>query len=256
MPLALCALAWMVALHVPCASARAEEPGLDLAGAWYLIIHYTDESGANPEATRWLDRVWTFKEKGSRLNWVEYPIVVVSDQTGRFEAIAGNPRSRVLAGWTPNARQLEEILSGPHVNTRGSKSKSLRKTKAGGWATQGRAAVRSASVIGYQETWSIDDPATLPKFSLLDVVGGGTTKGDTGGSIYQVTAATDGGKELRGTYERDGVRRGTFRMLRTEPVRDLVTADDKRTVNERALERQKEEYLRRAQELEEKGELE
>jgi hypothetical protein len=223
---------------------------LELAGTWFVVVHYTDEGTANPDATRWLDRVWTFESEGSRLRWTEYPIVVLSDESGRFEASAGNPHSRVLAAWTPNEGQLAELEAGPRVNHRGSKSKSLRRTKSGNWASQGKAAVRSATVVGYQETWSIENPTTLPRFAILDVLGIGTSKGDSGGSIYEVTEVSNGGDELRGRYERDDDKRGSFRMLRTAPVRSLVTTEQEGTPNDRAQERMRQQWIDQAQDPE------
>lgn len=227
------------------AGAASAEPSLE--GTWFLIIHYTDEATNNPDATRWLDRVWTFDKQGSRLRWTEYPIVVLEDTSGRFESLGSNRASRVLAAWEPNGRQLGEIMEGPRVNSRGSKSKSLRRTQSGSWASQSRSAVRSAMVVGYSETWTIENPQDLPKFSIMDVLSG-AAGGDGGGSIYEVTEKKADGSELSGRYERDGIKRGTFRMVRTPPTRALVTSEDDRTPNERAADRAEEEYLKRQSE--------
>ena len=96
-------LAWAV-LAAP-ASARAE---VDLVGTWYVLIHYRDSATNNPDFDRWLDRIWQFEDKGSRMQWTEYPIVVYQDQSGRFERFRG-VRSRVLAYWEPNANQRSQI---------------------------------------------------------------------------------------------------------------------------------------------------
>ena len=153
-------------------------PPVTLEGTWFVLIHYKDPSSANPDATRWLDRVWAFAPKGSRLQWTEYPMVVFDDTAGRFEEARGNPRSRVLDGWEPNASQAETIAAGPRVNSRGSKTKTLRGSDEAGWRSSQRRPQTSAHVMGYHEQLSIaglggGDP--LPVFERRDVVGNALT---------------------------------------------------------------------------------
>ena len=135
--------------------AAAADRTSTLEGTWFVLVHYRDVQTANYESDRWLDRVWTFEMRGSRLHWVDYPIVFFESQAGRFESYKGNPRSRVLDKWEPNAQQQKEIDAGPRVNTRGSKSKSLRGSDTRGWKTTGRSRVSGANVVGYHEDWSI-----------------------------------------------------------------------------------------------------
>ncbi len=215
------------------APALAESP-LDLEGTWFVLIHYQDPVSANPDVWRWRDRVWDFTRKGTRLQWTEYPLVIFQDTTGRFEKIAGNPRSRVLAAWEPNMSQAETIADGPRVNDRGAKTKTLRGSDGGGWHSSRRMAQTSASVMGYHEQLSITGLEGLPVFERRDIVGNAMTNAGEGLTRYQVSEIRDDGGTLAGTYERDGRHRGLFRAWRTPPVRSLL--EKNRTPNQRAAE--------------------
>jgi len=222
-----------------------DAPGSMLEGTWLVIAHYRDESTANPEVMRWLDEVWVFQMKGNRLQWTKYPFVVFEDTTGRFEPLGKNPRSRVLAAWEPNQAQREELMAGPRVVSRGSKIKTLRGSDEKGWSTSSRMQVRSATTIGYQENWSVEGLPDKPVFTRQDVMGSGVRQSVEGGTVY---AVTEWGEVPRGSFERDGIRHGTFLMLRTPGVRSAAPTDG--SPNERAFEREKQRYL---EELEKRG---
>lgn len=214
---------------------------LDLLGTWYVLVHYRDSATANPDVWRWDDRVWVFEERGSRVRWTEYPIVVFDDETGRFEG-----RHRVLAAWEPGEAQWEEVRSGLQVNSRGSKSKSLRPERDGSaWETVGRMSVTSASAIGYFEDWNVADPHGLPVFTRDDVLGSARAEGLEGRTRYTTTEVLAGGDELRGKFERDGTRVGAFRMVRSGERRGIETAA--KTQQER-FEKERDRVIRAARE--------
>ena len=203
-----------VALSIHPAAAQAE---VDLLGTWYVLIHYRDSATNNPDFDRWLDRIWQFEKKGSRIQWTEYPIVVFQDQAGRFERFRG-VRSRVLAYWEPNANQRGQIRAGLEINTRGSKTKSLRGSPTKGYRSTSRMRAQSASVIGYVENWSVEDLQTNPVFTFDDIMGSGRTESMEGRTRYTTTAVGDDGNLLEGTYNRDGTRIGTFQLMRAGQV--------------------------------------
>ena len=213
--------------------ARAAAP-IDLEGTWFVLIHYQDPKSANPDAMRWNDRVWNFARKGTRLQWTEYPLVVFEDTTGRFEEIPGNPRSRVLAAWEPNANQAKTIAEGPRVNDRGAKVKTLRGSDKAGWQSSRRMAQTSASVMGYHEQLSIEGLSKFPVFERRDLVGNAVSNLGEGLTRYAVTAIQYDGRTLEGRYTRDGRHHGRFRAWRTDPVRTLIKPE--KTPNERAAE--------------------
>ncbi len=219
---------------LPATTARAEE--LDILGAWYVLIHYRDEHTANPTADRWLDLVWVFSMKGSRLEWQEYPLVVFEDAAGRFEPIPGNPRARSLRAWEPNRAQLAVIDGGPHVNPRGAKAKTLKGSPERGWRTVDRpSASAGVNMVGYTEKLRIEDPTGLPVFTRSDTLGNAYKSSGEGRTVYETTEVRNGGDTLIGRYDRDGHRRGVFRLRRTPPPRGLIEKEG--TPNERLAER-------------------
>ena len=227
---------------------------VDLIGTWFVLIHYRDSMTANPDSDRWEDKVWKIEEKGSRLQWIEFPIVVFNNGTGRFGAVGRNPRARLMHKWEPNEAQMAEIKDGPRVNTRGSKTKSLRGSLKRGYKSSTASRSTSAFTVGYQETWSIDEPIALPVFTRDDALGiesALATKSDSvvsGRTRYATLEISEDGNVLTGTYTRDENKKGTFRLIRAGAVRGL--ASDGRTPNEKARDRvreqMREEVRRRA----------
>ena len=215
-------LALVLAALAPLAApTRAEESAgaaVDLIGTWHVLIHYTDDHSHDPEQLRWDDRVWVFERDGNRLRWIEYPIVVFKDKTGRFESLGGSAAARVLHAWEPNEAQRAAIASGLEVNSRGRKSKKLRRGSDGGWRSAGRPTPASASIITYVEHWSIENASGLPLFRRQEILGSGRTDELEGVTAYTTTEVSRAGDLLRGRFERDGTRHGTFRMQRSGPT--------------------------------------
>ncbi|MEE3332016.1 MAG: hypothetical protein VX246_14220 [Myxococcota bacterium] len=210
--------------------ALAEDGEVDLVGTWHVLVHYTDSSSANPEIERWDDRLWVFEKKGSRLKWTEYPIVVFNDREGRFErTVAG--QTRVLHAWEPNQMQGKQIQEGLEFNTRGSRSKSMRRSKKDGrWQSSSAPPVQSATTIGYHEMWTVYDPTRLPKFVRDDILGSQRAETMSGRTRYDAEKVTAGGNKIRGTYARDETLRGRFRMVRAGEAASVGT---KRPASER-----------------------
>ena len=187
---------------------------VDLVGTWHVLVHYTDDNTNHPEQMRWLDRVWVFERKGSRLSWSEYPITVFGNETGRFERRSTGQYARTLGAWEPNAEQLQNIQQGVRVNTRGVKKKSLRGSDDDGWRTVSRSRAGSASVITYQENWSVEGTPGSPIFSQQDVMGSGRSETLEGVTSFETSSVEAGGGLLLGKFERDGTRHGSFQMRR------------------------------------------
>lgn len=201
------ALAALLLAAEPAAALTASE----LEGTWYVLVHYQDSATAHPDAWRWDDRIWVFEREGDALSWTEYPIVVFSDSSGRFESLGGNRASRVLEAWEPSETQLANIRSGLEVNPRGSKSKRLTR-QGDGWISGGAPMAQSASVITYNEEWTIEDVETSPVFGRADFFGSGRSDSLEGRTLYRTEKVGD--DELSGEYARDESRRGRFRMMR------------------------------------------
>lgn len=223
----------LLAASAMIASAAVSGELPDLIGTWHVLVHYKDDNAAHPERERWEDRVWVFEAAGSRLRWTDYPIVIFDDQSGRFDNSLGRS-SRVLEFWEPSPSQIADIQDGLAVNERGMKSKTLRKSD-GNWASFSRNTAASASVISYVEHWSIDSGDAGPIFRREDVLGSGRAEDLDGVTLYTTTEIADGGAILRGSFERDGSRHGSFRMMRSAGTEGLK--NDGKTPNEKATER-------------------
>jgi hypothetical protein len=205
---------------------------LDLGGTWHVLVHYKDSATENPERERWEDRVWVFEKEGSRLRWADYPIVVFADDTGRFERLGGNRASRVLHFWEPNAAQLAQIQAGLEVNSRGSRSKALEGSDAAGWSSGRKGGYESARFITFEEVWQITGLPDRPSFIRDDVMGSASTEAMEGRTTWEGEVVEPGGDVIRGRYDRDGTRIGTFRMMRAGTVSTVKGSG--RTQSERA----------------------
>ncbi|MEE3328181.1 MAG: hypothetical protein VX252_12665 [Myxococcota bacterium] len=211
------------------------EENLDLEGTWYVLIHYQDPETANPDVTRWKDLVWVFTRKGSRLQWTEFPLVVLEDESGRFEN-----RQRILGAWEPNPQQRTNIENGPRVNERGMRSKTLRGSDAQGWSSARPSARRATNIMSYEETVEIEGLGEMPLFLRSDQVGSTLLSESGGATRYQVTEIKPGQRRMRGHYEKDGRLKGTFEIRRTKPIRGLKKKD--KTPNQRAAEQMRKDF--------------
>ncbi len=180
-----------------------------------MLVHFQDSETNKPDAWRWDDRVWSFARKGDRLEWTENPIVQFDDDSGRFEAMRGGRAARVIAAWEPNASQIADIQDGLAVNSRGSKTKTLRPGAGGKrWSSGGGGGADSAMVITYTENWSIEGLPDAPVFTRDDSMGGASAESMQGSTRYKAESVSPDGNEIRGSFDRDGTRK---RSLPADP---------------------------------------
>jgi len=189
----------------------------DLVGAWHVLVHYQESGTENADAKRWEDRIWVFEKAGDQLRWSDYPIVVFDDDSGRFERGDGGRLERVLDYWEPSAAQQEQIHAGLAFNSRGSRTKMLSGADAKGWssAKRGGGGYKSSRFVTYEETWSIDGLPDKPRFERQDSMGAGGGEDFEGRTLYETAQIEGGGDVLRGSFDRDGKRKGTFRLARS-----------------------------------------
>jgi hypothetical protein len=132
------------------------------------------------------------------------------------------------------------------VNSRGSKTKTLRGSTKRGYKSSGSSRSVSALTVGYQETWSIEDPTGVPTFIRDDSVGTQAalaTSGETvasGRTLYQGLEVSADGNVVSGSYARDDNKRGSFRLIRAGAPRGIES--DGRTPNEKASDRAREQF--------------
>lgn len=207
----------------------------DLVGTWHVLVHYKDKATVNFDTERWEDHIWEFSVEGSRLVWVDYPIVVFEDQEGRFERFDGR-NARSLHFWEPNDTQRRQIREGLATNERGSRTKTLRGSAQKGWtSSKRRRAYRSASIVTFEETWIIEDHGGLPTFIRDDVMGSATTESVEGRTLFETQTIESNGDVLRGRFDRDeGTRAGTFRLMRSGASSSVGSSG--RTLQDRAAE--------------------
>lgn len=202
----------------------------ELLGTWYIVVHYRDASAAPAGREFWEDKVWTFAYRGSRLQWSEYSAVSFNDDRGRHERLTGGRTIRSSGAWRPSPAQLEEIAAGLSVNPQSLRSKSLRGDPADGFRSTGSIHSTSASVIGYSETWEIEDPGKQPVFRRVDEMSSGRSLAIKGITEYRSAAgSTLALGKLSGSFSRDGAQTGSFVMLRSGP---LELANPKKWIKE------------------------
>ncbi len=193
---------------------------VDLIGTWHVLIHYKDSSTIHSERERWDDRMWVFQMEGSRLRWTEYPIVVFTEKAGRFEPGAGGRQARTLQFWEPSPNQAAEIEAGLQINPRGSRNKTLRGDMASGFTSgKKKQGYQSARFITFTETWSIEGLPDQPVFTFDDVMGSASTESFEGRTQYSAESISADGNVIRGTFQRDDTRTGTFRLQRAGATR-------------------------------------
>lgn len=213
---------WMLVSAAFALLGAASASGVELAGSWYVLVHYRDGGSGDPEQERWEDKVWVFEQRVGRLRWIEYPIAVFEDETGRFERNAAGRYARIPHFWEPDAGQRADIADGLRVNSRGSKHKTLRRSPEQGWSSERTSAAASASVLVYSEVWRIDGLPDLPVFSQTDFLFGASGEGVESLTRHTTSAVREGGEVVVGAFERNGTRRGTFRMMRCGAVAALT----------------------------------
>jgi hypothetical protein len=187
----------------------------ELLGTWYLLIHYRDASSRHPEQWRWEDRVWQFHHEGENLVWTEYLLVNFVDESGRFTDLGTNMAARVPGAWEPNPRQRKQIETGLGVAGRSARRQRLAPSESGDWQSVKGAAALSRLVEDsiYLSSWSIGAGAGLPVFLQTDRLSSAQRDETLGSTRYRVESRDAEGPVLRGSYQRDGIRAGRFRLM-------------------------------------------
>jgi hypothetical protein len=102
---------------------------------------------------------------------------------------------------------------------------------------------QSANFVTYTEAWGIRDAEGKPVFLRNETLGSAAMESLEGGTRFATEGVAEGGAELHGSFERDGSRHGTFRMMRAGVVSNV--GKDGKTPNEK--QREKIEHLIREQ---------
>ena len=221
--------------------AAAPAAALDLAGTWHVAGPL--QGHVRPEPGR---RALGGPRLGVRAR-------------GRAAALDRLPdrrapgRERPLRGPQPRARLLDAERRARRRSSRPARrstraARSRRRCAAptpAGWKSSS-AQQRSVAFITYEETWSIEGLAGQPVFTRVDVLGGGGADEAEGRTRYATSEVSADGKLLRGSFDRDGTRKGSFTMTRVGAVKTLSTEGP--TPNEKQAERVREEMLKQLDE--------
>ena len=93
--------------------------------------------------------------------------------------------------------------------------------------------------MSYTEAWSIEGTPDLPVFRREDSLGGERTESLEGVTLYTTTSADPAGNWFKGSFERDGSRKGSFRMLRAGTGQGAHDQEDPVGAPERRLHRRR-----------------
>lgn len=213
----------------------------DLAGAWYVLVHYRD--AAQPDLAQWEDRLFVFEPAGDGLRFRDYPTVRFDDASGRFESVGGEA-ARVLGFWEPSESQRGEIERGLGVDPRGATAK-LLEPAPGGFRSRGARAQDSVRFVGFESRVEVDLAGPAPGVIVTDSLGSSAVQGMQGRTEYRGERVSADGRAVEGRYDRDGRRIGSFRLVRAgaprgqgePPPRERASAAEQRAAALAALER-------------------
>lgn len=197
------------------AAAESEVPE-ELLGDWYVLVHSRDADAADDAQPHWDDEVWRIARRGDGLSWTVHPHVALRDDAGRVEVLPSGAEARSTGTWSPNASQLEEIRAHLVLDDHESRSKSLRGSSQAGWRSSQALRAGSASMIAYQESWSISGSPGSRELVRQAVFEAARTDRAEGRTVHAVRESREGGDLLIGDYSRDGRLVGEFRMIRIQ----------------------------------------
>ena len=206
-----------------------------------MLVHYQDSGTENADAKRWEDRIWVFEKAGDQL-----ALDGLSDRRVRRRhralrgASAATARAACSTTGSRTRRSRSRSAAGLAINSRGSRSKALSGSDAKGWssARRGGAGYKSSRFITYEETWNIDGLPDKPRFERQDSMGSGGSEDFEGRTLYETTTVEAGGNVLRGSFDRDGTRKGTFRLARSGQVHSVAEGGGKTAGEMRGLGRE------------------
>jgi hypothetical protein len=196
-------------------AAADSDPPEELLGDWYVLVHYRDAAAADPAPPFWDDEIWRVARRADGLSWTLHPHVTLRDDAGRFETLPSGAEART-ATWSPSESQLEEIRSRLVLDEHESRSKTLRGSPQVGWRSSQGMRSGSASMIAYQESWSISGPPGAREMIRQVIFESARSDRAEGRTVHTVRESRDGGELLLGDYSRDGRLVGEFRMIRIQ----------------------------------------
>ena len=204
---------------------RAGGPALETewTGDWYLLVHYRDPQGVDPEQVFWEDEIWRFVPTPGGIRWTRHPHAAFEEGDGRSIQLPSGERGQSLGAWWPNPKQRAEIEAGLSLDPFEMKSKPLERQRGGGYRSRSRTGGGSASSVAFVSEWSIEWTPKGPVFRERDTLASGRAESAQGEAIFQTESVADNGHAMRGEFRRDGRFEGQFWLWRSPaPKEGLV----------------------------------
>lgn len=208
LPLVCAAL--VIGWRVAADTEDADLSKVDLAGSWYVLIHYKDDDSVDKSITKFKDLVWTIEQKSDSMSFEEYPYVVFPDNQELLR------RSAMIEHlpWEPDDSTWERIREALEVSSRAMKKKRLGGSVADGYSSSAGQKTGGFTTMTFETTWRVRFAPEAIRIEIVDVLGGAGLEGMEGATVYEVRERL-GKDELRGRYDRDTLH-GTFRMVRSK----------------------------------------
>ncbi|MCH2187804.1 hypothetical protein MK280_18265 [Myxococcota bacterium] len=191
-------------------------------GDWYLLVHYRDAQGIDPEQVFWDDEVWRLVQTAEGIRWTRHPHAVFDEREGRSVRLPSGEQGQSLGAWWPNPKQRAEIEVGLSLDPFEMKSKPLDREPGGGYRSRSRTLGGSASSVAFVTHWSIELTPAGPVFRQRDTLASGRAQSAQGEAVFRTESVSDKGNAMRGTFRRDGRFEGEFWLWRSPaPTRGL-----------------------------------
>ena len=182
---------------------------LDLSGAWYVLIHYKDESSEDGSITKFRDFAWSIEQTANSLSVEYYPVVLFDEDTEieRRHAMRGHQP------WQPSPANLAALTRSLDVSSRAMTSKRMTGSVAEGFRSSAPVASGGLNIISFTKSWEVRFEPNAIRIVVTDSLSATAgLEGSEDSSVYIITRRL-GPNELRGTYE-EASRRGSIRMIR------------------------------------------
>ncbi|MFQ5513885.1 MAG: hypothetical protein ACE5FG_05555 [Myxococcota bacterium] len=196
---------------------KSDLTGVDLSGAWYVLIHYRDDRSTDPSVRKFKDFGWAVEQSEGRIVWRRYPYVVFDDET---EEVRRHAMMEHLY-WEPDAQRLAELRERLRVSPRAATRKVLLGSVSEGFRSQSAPGPGGANVLTFSRSWELQfEPARIRLTIVDSLSGGGGLEGMEEATVFDIVERVGGG-ELRGIWREGENLKGSFRMLRAEKLQLL-----------------------------------
>jgi hypothetical protein len=201
----------LAASFLAAAPARAEDwSGVDLSGAWYVLIHYKENESENKDITKFKDFAWSIEQRDNTITWEQYPYVMFDDET---ELLRRHAMTQHLP-WEPDTSLRGKIEQALDVSSRAMTRKRLTGTPKEGFKSLAPLTSGGLNQMGFSTNWDVRFGPEAVRVVLTDSLSGASgLEGMEEATVFEIRERV-GPTELKGSYETES-RKGTFRMIKS-----------------------------------------